>query len=254
MMRFMSPLYQPLGLVWVAAVLLFLWNVRQRRWRCAWLALLFAGMLSLGGGPVSFHLLAGLERPYAGVDASKVPPADAVVMLGGVLRSSQNDVLGFDLGDSANRVVTAATLIYWRKAPVLVLGGGAANDSGVPSEGELVERWLTAWGVTKATILRLGVCKNTRDEGEHTAALFQEHGWKRVILVTSAGHMRRGEGVFRKLGIPVTCVAGDFYGMSNLEAGHQFWLFPTTGGFEALARYVHETLGWWVYRWRGWVE
>jgi uncharacterized SAM-binding protein YcdF (DUF218 family) len=255
MTRFLSSWTEPLALIWLLALLLVLASVRRRHWRCAFMAALFAGLLWLAGGPLGDHLLASLERPYAGVSAAQVPPADAVVMLGGVLRASRNDLLGFDLEDAADRVTTAAELIRLGKAPVLVLGGGASGGAPMPSEGELVERWLGAWGLTNhATILRLGVCKNTRDEGERTAALFQERGWRRVILVTSAAHMRRGEGLFRKLGIPVTCVAGDFRGLSRLESGSQPWYCPTTGAVESLANYGHEQIGWWIYRLRGWAE
>jgi len=255
MARLLSSWTEPLALIWLLALLLVLGSLRRRHWRCAFMAALFAGLLSLAGGSLGVRLQASLERPYAGVNPAQVPPADAVVMLGGVLRPSRNDVFGFDLEDSANRVTTAAELIRLGKAPVLVLGGGAPGGAAAPSEGELVERWLGAWGFTNhATILRLGVCKNTRDEGEHTAALFKERGWKRVILVTSAAHMRRGEGVFRKLGMPVTCVAGDFRALANLEMGGDFQFYPSTAGMDALANYVHEQIGWWVYRVRGWVQ
>ncbi len=256
MARFLSWWIEPLVLIWLLALLVMLVSLRRRHWRCAFLAALFAGLLSLTGGSLGVRLQASLERPYAGVNPAQVPPADAVVMLGGVLRASSNGLFGLDLEDSADRATTAAELIRLGKAPVLVLGGGAARKGdAAPSEGELVERWLGAWGFTNhATILRLGVCENTHDEGERTAALFKERGWKRVILVTSAAHMRRGEGVFRKLGMPVTCVAGDFRALANLEGGGGFQFYPGTDGMDALANYAHEEIGWWVYRLRGWVE
>ena len=256
MARFLNGLIEPLMVLWRLALLVMLGSLRRRHWRCALMAALFAGLLSLTGGALGVRLQASLERPYAGVNPAQVPPADAVVMLGGVLRASSNGMFGLDLEDSADRATTAAELIRLGKAPVLVLGGGlAGKGDAAPSEGELVERWLGAWGFTNhATILRLGVCTNTRDEGERTAALFKERGWKRVILVTSAAHMRRGEGVFRKLGMPVTCVAGDFRALANLEAGGGFQFYPGTGEMDALANYAHEEIGWWVYRLRGWVE
>jgi uncharacterized SAM-binding protein YcdF (DUF218 family) len=256
MARFLCWWIEPLVLIWLLALLAVLVSLRRRHWRCAFLAALFAGLLSLTGGSLGVRLQASLERPYAGVNPAQVPPADAVVMLGGVLRASSNGLFGLDLEDSADRATTAAELIRLGKAPVLVLGGGAARKGGAaPSEGELVERWLGAWGFTNhAVILRLGVCENTHDEGERTAALFKERGWKRVILVTSAAHMRRGEGVFRKLGMPVTCVAGDFRALANLEGGGGFQFYPGTDGMDALANYAHEEIGWWVYRLRGWVE
>lgn len=250
------PLTQPVGLFCFCLLLLLLWRI----WKRQWLRMILPGALALavlliGSTPLPARLLASLERPYTGVNPGSLPQADAVVMLGGTLAPSRNDILGFDLKDPVDRLVTAVELIRMGKGRALVLGGGIAKgDNPGPPEGELLQRWISAWGLTNAPIYLLGACTTTRDEALRTQALVEAHQWKHLILVTSASHMKRGEGLFRRLGIPVTCVAGDFVGTAQLEHPGSFSPFPTAGGFVMLSSYLHEIIGWQVYRLRGWVE
>lgn len=94
---------------------------------------------------------------------------------------------------------------------------------------------------------RVGPVVNTHDEAVLTAQLARAHGWKRVILVTHPWHMRRARAVFVKAGIDVLCspcVEGS-YDMSSLDTPR--------GRFAAWANWMHETIGYQVYRLRGWL-
>jgi len=256
MVKLLTPLTEPLGLFWALVLLLAAWRLYRHEWRRA------IGPLSLAVG-LSFlectklpaHLLAGLERPYARTDLAQLPRADAVVMLGGVLSISTNDVFGFDLSPAADRAVMAAELVRRGKARALVLGGGGHGPGLTePYEGQLVARWLSTWKTVSVPVYVLGNCANTRDEGQRTLALARAQGWQHLHLVTSASHMKRAAGVFRTLGLRVTCVACDFQGFSALEEPARFSLVPGLGGLEKLGVYLHEEVGWWLYRWRGWVQ
>lgn len=249
------PFTEPLGLVWTGLVLWGVVLLCRRHGRAAAVALVTALVFSLVGATrVPTRLLASLERPYAGVSVDRVRHADAVVMLGGVLRRSPSDPLGFDLGMQADRVMTAIELVRRGKADALVLGGGGQGPRGAPpSEADLLLPWLNAWGLTSAPIHQLGTCKNTRDEAERTRQLMRQRGWTRVLLVTSAGHMRRAEAVFRRLSIPVEVVPCDFIGLTTLQYPVSPTPVPRLDGFHHLSLYAYEILGWWLYRWRGWV-
>jgi uncharacterized SAM-binding protein YcdF (DUF218 family) len=251
-----TPITEPLGMLWLGLLALVVWHASRREWRLAILpAVLSALMFGIGSTKWTAQLLATLERPYAGLNLMDVPSADAVVMLGGTMRRSANDPFKFDLAESADRVVTAAHLARLGKGQALVLGGGGPRpgEAGLP-EGELVKAWLDEWNVVRTPILLLGACVSTRDEAERCQALMEDRGWHRIILVTSAAHMRRAEGVFRELGIPATAVACDFQGLAALSAKPPFTPFPRLDGFEHLQLFLHEQIGWWVYRSRGWVE
>lgn len=250
-----KPLAEPLAFFWALLLLWMVWLIYRRHWRHVVPPALLAGAIFLvGTTDLTARLLASLERPYAGRDLERLPPADAVVMLGGVLEVSRNDVFGFDLSEAADRFVMAAELVRRGKAGALVLGGGAHGPPAArQNEGDLLRRWLTQWNLAKVPVFVLGACATTYDEAQRTRQLAQEKGWQRVILVTSAGHMRRGEAVFKRLGIGVECVACDFQGLSTFENPGPPRLFPSWGPFEMLGLYLHEIIGWQVYRWRGWI-
>lgn len=254
MNQFLMPLTQVLGMLWVGLLAWAGWLAWRRQWRRAILPASLAGLISVLGCPsLAARLLASLERPYAGVKLAEVAPADAVVMLGGVLAPSPDDPLGFELKDAGDRAIVAAELVRLGKGRALVLGGGGPRPGeGGLSEGMQVKAWLESWGLTNAPVHLLGSCADTHDEAVRVQALAKEQGWRRVIVVTSAWHMRRAEGLFRKLELPVTCVACDFVGTARLGK-RQFSPFPEQLALDLTNYYLHEQIGWLVYRWRGWV-
>lgn len=256
MKDFFRPATEPIGMFWLILVLWMLWQLYRRHWSRAFATGLLVVTLGLiGNGTVAPQLLATLERPYAGRTVDQLAPADAVVMLGGVVSLSRNDRFGFQLGDAADRFVTAADLVRRAKARALILGGGDHGFAGArQNEGDLLKRWLTTWNVGSVPVVVLGDCLTTYDEAQRTQRVLQEKGWRRIILVTSAAHMRRGEALFHKLGIEVDPFAADFRGLSEEEEGPpRFSVFPTANALETLALYSHEVIGWWVYKLRGWV-
>lgn len=244
-----------LGLTWLSLLGLTGWCLAHRKWRVASLtASGFLAITVIGNTPLATRLLASLEKPYARTTWADLPAADAVVMLGGTHKPSRLDVFGFDLVDAADRIVTATELVRQRRAPLLVLSSGGYEENGqILAGAPLIERWLKAWGVPGATVMNLGACRDTRDEAARTLALLRERRWQKVILVTSANHLRRAEGVFRKTGVPVVSVGCDFQGHAALQYETAWSLTPRPERFHRLNQWVHEQIGWYYYRLRGWI-
>lgn len=256
MIKFLTPFTEPIGVIWSVLVLVTIWRLWKRRFRSALGPGVCAAVFyAIGGTKLPAHLLAQLERDYARNNWTNMQPVDAIVMLGGILRISSNDPLGFDLNESADRLMAAVELVRAGKGRVLVLGGGAHGPKGNEKcESELLRQLLLNWGLTNQPVYVLGKCGNTRDEAEHTQALARQHGWRRICLVTSASHMKRAEAVFRNLGFDVTCVACDFEGLASFEQGPRRSIAPGIEGFRLLSLYSHEVVGWWLYKARGWVN
>jgi uncharacterized SAM-binding protein YcdF (DUF218 family) len=181
-------------------------------------------------------------------------PADVVVPLGGGYSVSEHDMFGFALDAGGSRVLTALELVRRGKAKALVLGGSVplTGKPGVVASS-LVQEWVLASGLTTAAVTNLGLCANTHDEALRFKELSAQRGWRKVILVTSALHMPRSVAVFSAQGIAVVPVACDFqaYGVASMQG--DFSPFPRQFRFHHLALYLHEKIGWLVYRWRGWV-
>jgi len=82
--------------------------------------------------------------------------------------------------------------------------------------------------------------------------LLEKHGLGKVLLVTSASHMRRSVAVFRTQGMEVIPAPTDVRVVDlppNLGS-----LVPTLGGLEFSTIAIKEHVGWWVYRLRGWID
>ena len=98
----------------------------------------------------------------------------------------------------------------------------------------------------------LGICINTHDEAVAFRKLARSQGWSKVLLVTSALHLRRAVALFKQQGIEVTPVAADFQALG--VPPDPFSPFPREHRLFLMTLYLHEKIGWWVYRLRRWVE
>lgn len=246
---------EPLGLAWLGLTALLVCLIWKRSLRQALLlGVPWLLMTLVVCTPVPSVLLASLERPWVGVDLAKLPAADAVVSLGGTGEPSAREFVGFHFTRGADRLMTAVELVRRGKSSTLVFGGGGYEHSGKwDSEADAVKQWIDSWRVLESPVISLGVCSDTHDEAVKTAALIKERGWKSVILVTSASHMRRAEATFKKAGINVTCAPSNFLSTVFREDSLDWFHAPHPAGPEAFSAWFHEVLGLLVYRWRGWV-
>ncbi len=254
-MRFFAPLCEPLAAIWLVMVFGVFRLIWRRQWRAAiWLGLPAVLIFLIGSTPLVNAAAARAERPEVLANSDRLAAADVVVALGGGFYLSQNDRLGFSLSSAGSRVLTALDLVRRGKAKALVLGGSAplAGKPGVVS-ASLVQQWVLASGMTTVAVTNLGLCANTHDEAVRFKELSAKRGWRKVILVTSALHMRRSVAVFAAQGIAVVPVACDFRACGVPSMQDDFSLFPRQSRFYLLSLYLHEKIGWWVYRARGWV-
>lgn len=250
-------LIEPMGFAWACLVLISLLCLRRRQVR---LAAGTAGVALLiwvvGATPLPGTLLASLERPWVGVKREALPEADAIVLLGGFSAPSREEVGRLHFNQSADRAVTALELLRLGKAKTLVVGGSAVTVQGEPFvEADLFKGILKSWQGTAPEVISLGGCKHTRHEAEKVARVAQEQGWKRVLLVTSASHLRRATGVFRTTtGLEVVPVPSAFLTSVSIITPDSLDLVPRSAGFGKLEAWLHEVVGWRVYRWRGWIS
>lgn len=253
-LRFFDPLLHPINVIWLLNLVGAAFLCWRRKWLAALLPAATVVVISLIGSTLSLRLLGTLEKPYLRNGVADVPVCDAVVLLGGGHGPSIHDPNRFDVNDAGDRILTAQELIRQGKAKTLVIGGGGymVGDE-AHSDGELLVKWIWNWKVPPRPLFVLTISRDTHDEALKVRALANEQRWKRVILVTSAEHMQRAEGVFNQAGVPIVPVACDFHAFGAKRGKPRFTPWPNPEGFNQLAHYLHETVGWWVYRLRGWV-
>lgn len=256
-LRAVLTLLEPVGFIWACLLILSGLLLRKRQPR---LAAMPAGLAVLiwiiGATPLPGRLLGSLERPWVGVKHADLPEADVIMLLGGYSHPSREEVGRLHFNGSADRAVTALELVRLGKAKSLIVSGSGYTINGEAFvEGDLFREILVARQLGGPEVISLGGCKNTRHEAEKVSRLAQERGWKRVLLVTSASHMRRAAGVFRTTtGLEIVPVPSAFLTSVSVVTTDSLDLIPRSGGFGKIDGFLHEQIGWRVYRWRGWIS
>ncbi len=253
--KVLGPLLAPLGLataLWVAAA----WFRLRRGGRGSWpLMALGAAVLAVSSSPlVGEAMLGHLEADFPVLAVAECPQVDAIVVLGGMTDPPLPPRREVEVGASFDRMLQAMRLLQAAKAPWLVFSGGNIPElSGSAStEAGQMRELAVLCGVPAACILLEDSSRTTRENALFTARLLRERGLNRVLLVTSAGHMRRAMGVFRHEGVQALAVPADVHVVERPYRWAQ--LLPTLWGLECSTWATKEYLGYWVYRWRGWID
>lgn len=168
----------------------------------------FGLLLLLSTEFVSGKLMRWIEGVEDRSAIQDVQTADAIVVLSGMIEKRKNAPLG-EWSGAVDRFEGGVDLIQAEKAPLLIFTGGwVPRIPNAKPEGEILAQRAVRLGVPKDKILVTGKAQNTREEA--TAVRQVGRNWwvtgsnPRIILVTSAFHMRRAEMLFRKSGFEVT--------------------------------------------------
>lgn len=242
------PLFVGLLLVGLGGVVAWWW----RHWGVSAVALGVLVIWIPATPLVSDGLRARLERQFPPTPIAAVPAADAIVTLGGAIGAPQPPRVHPDLSGAADRVWHAARLYRAGKAPLIIASGGTLpwRDQQF-READAMKTLLRRWGVPADSVLTESQSASTYQNATNTAALVDRRGLDRVLLVTSALHMRRALATFRSAGVVAVPAATDYrvvdQPISLLD------LVPNSGALRASTAAIHEYVGYWVYEWRGWI-
>lgn len=231
----------PAGLLLLAAfALLLAW----RGWRSGpWLggsALLLLWLLATPA--VSDLLRFSLERRFSPQDPALLPTADAIVVLGGGLSPQNRRNPVPDLGRAADRYWHAFRLWRAGRAPEILISGGALPwIDAAASEAEAALVLLVDFGIPARRVLLEPGSLNTRQNAELSAAILRGRGANRILLVTSALHMRRALRQFENTGLEVIAAATD-HEVADQPPGLLRWL-PDSEALDGSRRALKEYLG-----------
>ena len=251
LMPFIAPLGWSAGLWFMAAVLY--WRGRSYGALCC-MVLGIALLVAMSSPLVGERLLGALEREYPTVAVNASPTAEAIVVLGGVTVPPVAPRLEVEALGGIDRLLHGMRLYRADKAPVLVFSGGALTrltGSGM-TEAEQFLQLAVASGIDSAAVILEGRSRNTHENALYVREILGARGWRRVLLVTSASHMRRAVAAFQAQGVDVIPAPTD---VRVVGRGFSLWqLLPTVGGLEKSSIATKEYMGWWIYRLRGWIK
>ena len=221
------------------------WAWRQPRRPGLWLA--FAGVgcvVVCSSGAFSTAFIGGLEAGYRPVRGSGCERAQAINILGGSIKARAPSDLEPRLHSGSDRLWEASRLYHAHCAPLIfVSAGGPEEVASDATESAAAREFLRDLGVPDGAVQSEGRSRTTAEN----ARLSREHlsplGVRRILLVTSAWHMRRAARDFERQGFTVIPAPADFRSLDS-GTGIGRWL----PGAEALALSqvaLKEYLGYW---------
>jgi uncharacterized SAM-binding protein YcdF (DUF218 family) len=162
--------------------------------------------------PLGKLLLHPLEARFPSWDAAKGAP-DGIVVLGGPIDADLSLAHGGAVVSAAgDRIIAAAVLAHRYPNARLMYSGGSANlvASDDAREADYAAELFEGLGISKARLLMERQARNTHENAEFSKALAAPKPGERWLLVTSAFHMPRSVGLFRKVGFNVEAFPVDW--------------------------------------------
>jgi uncharacterized SAM-binding protein YcdF (DUF218 family) len=157
-----------------------------------------------GFSPLGSWLLYPLESRLPPWDAARGAP-DGIVVLGGSIDAdiSATHHVAVVRG-AADRVIAAAALARrYPNARVIFSGGSANLISNDAKEADYAASLFESLGVSKDRLIMERLSRNTLENAEFSKTIAAPKNGERWLLVTSAYHMPRSVGLFRKAGFAV---------------------------------------------------
>jgi uncharacterized SAM-binding protein YcdF (DUF218 family) len=201
--RMLFPL--PLSLEFIFVGLFLLWFTRRQRSGKVLVTCGAVLLLGLSNVFVSNDLLRPLEHRYPPLatapSGAALPAVGYIVVLGGWGDHDPDVPMTSHIApDQMVRLIEGVRLHREIPGSKLILSGDQDSAEGMAKMGE-------ALGVSENDILTLSEPRDTEEESQQVAPIV---GSQRFILVTSASHIPRAMGLFRKRGMQPIAAPTDY--------------------------------------------
>lgn len=239
------------GLLLLSVGLVFGW-FRWRRTGLTFVALALAWLSFWSLGICVPNLRIDLEKHYPPQRVESLPQADAIVLLGGGMSFNTNQLVYAEMHPAADRAWHAARLYKAGKAPIILTTG--------QSDEQAVRFLLLDLGVPEAALVSEPDARNTEENAQFAARILSKRktlsAVPRILLVTSAFHMRRAKMMFERAfakmpepRIEVIPAATDYEGLNRSGPLSPTDFVPSAACMDDRTLIFKEILGYWGYRW-----
>ncbi|MGE8102110.1 YdcF family protein [Allorhizobium sp. NPDC080224] len=239
---------QPLSLVFLLGLLaLALIWFRWLRLAVAALSLslliLFLTLYTTLGSVLLQSLEARFSKPAA--DPASV---SCMIVLGGAFETEVTTARGgVDLNQAADRFVEALRLaMRYPEASILVSGGDGSLSGVYEGDAAASIRFFEAFGISSDRLIAETTSRNTDENAQNSRELLSSRDLEQCLLITSAFHMPRSVGLFRKAGVDVAPWPVDYRTAGNLTFALDFTQ-PTLNA-QQMSTAVREWVGLAAYR------
>jgi len=243
----------PLTLISLAWVLFLL--VKKKTWKrkLMWIALLLSFIFT--NNFFAQKLMYWWEIPVTPISEITQSYPVGVVLTGIALTDRElNDRVYFARG--ADRIVNALQLYKEGKIKSILISGGTGRidqEIGFP-EAIALKDFLLLAGVPATDIILETQANNTYENAKFSAEILAERfPNQKVMLITSAFHMRRSAACFAKQGVEFDAYTGDFFAKENQKFALGEFLVPNPDALNIWTKLFKEWIGMAAYKVAGYI-
>ena len=225
------------------------WRVRvrspralRRRRVCGGLgvAVLLVGAMPPVGNALQWNLEHSSASTY-----DEAVTYDAVILLGGVVEERPMQSSGqISFNENVERLIVTHRLLRDGKARVAII-------SGLSPEADALAAQIEDWGIPHERVIVEPRARNTHENALFSQEIARERGFSRVLVVTSAFHMRRAAECFAAVGMKVDTMSVDYRASPSVPVDE--WL-PRAKTLAVTTAMLREMAGRWIYRLQGYAK
>jgi uncharacterized SAM-binding protein YcdF (DUF218 family) len=151
----------------------------------------------------------------------------------------------------ADRLFQALWLVKQKKVTKIIFTGGSGSlEHPEEKEGAIIATWLRQMGFPDSCFIVESESKNTRENALFTKKILDSLNYKKskVLLITSAFHMRRSLACFKKAGVEgmIPYITDGYSGPRKFVFDHCF--IPQADALNVYNILIHEIVGYLTYK------
>ena len=234
-------------IIWVVALLFLAALLKSPKWKRASLVSALALLLFFSNPFISNEAWRAWE--IEAMPIKDVNDYDVAVILTGVTSYREDVPDRIHTSKGSDRFLHPLQLYRMGKIEKFLITGGSGYvlKDRIP-EADQIEKVLLLAGVAEEDIITESNSRNTRENATNTAAFLQKNpDFDKVLLVTSAFHMRRAAACFERAGIKADSFTADFYGYERRFTPDEL-IIPNAAAFNTWHLLIHEVTGFLVYK------
>ncbi len=179
---------------------------------------------------------------------------DIGLLLGGGMVNYETETNRLIFRNNPDRLFQTISLYKTKRIKSIFISSGAGNlvyrDM---LEANLIRRYMIEIGIPDSVITVDSLSDNTRENALFTSKiLYKNKEHKKILLITSATHMRRAVGCFKKVGLQFTPYVTDKY-VGKRRYQLDYLLVPNVGCFVKWDKLIHEMIGYLTYKIMGYI-
>lgn len=238
-------------LVWILMLVLISFWVKPITWKKK-LRVACVIILIIFSNPALLKLSLYAWEVHA-VNDKRLEHYDAAIVLGGMVEWD-SDAGRISCRRGVDRIWQTMRLYKVGKVDKILLSGDSGYVFGRDlNEAQRLKNELIEFDFPAEDIYIETQSRNTYENALYSKHLIDSMGWDKLLLVTSARHMRRARAIFDKLDIAVDVYPTDQYTGNDLYLYWDEYLIPSGETFTGWTDLIKEIVGYVVYDIKGYI-